>query len=179
MGGDFYDAGLLKQVAVNLFYGWGYNFYRAENQPRADDQLIRAKAASLLGQAHASLDTAEQTLRRERLPAPTREKPFPDPAAVQAVQAMERLSGRLGALASRLHALPVPENDRMTQRYRDEAQTLAALCACDEQLIGLAETLRLMLDRKTPDEVLDQRATLEAGFAALEEAVRLRQNLLS
>ena len=45
----FYDAGLLRQIATNLFYGWGYNFYRVENQLRADDQLVRTKAASLLG----------------------------------------------------------------------------------------------------------------------------------
>ena len=47
----FYDAGLLRQLATNLFYGWGYNFYRLENQLRADDQLVRTKAASLLGMA--------------------------------------------------------------------------------------------------------------------------------
>jgi hypothetical protein len=37
----FYDAGALRQVATNLLYGWGYNFYRIENQLRADDRLVR------------------------------------------------------------------------------------------------------------------------------------------
>ncbi len=55
----FYDAGALRQIATNLFYGWGYNFYRVENQLRADDQLVRSKAASLLGIAMASVITAE------------------------------------------------------------------------------------------------------------------------
>jgi hypothetical protein len=67
---DFYDAGALRQVATNLFYGWGYNFYRVENQLRADDQLVRAKAAWLLGVAMASVDAAEIEYRREFLPAP-------------------------------------------------------------------------------------------------------------
>ena len=178
-GTDFYDAGPLKQVAINLFYGWGYNFYRAENQLRADDQLIRAKAASLLGQAHASLDGAEQTFRRERLPTPTREKPFPDAAALQDVQALERLRGCFGALVSRLHALPAPENDRMTQRYRHEAETLEDLCACDEQLIGQSETLRLMVQGQTPDWTLANRAAIEAGLTAIEETIRRRQAILS
>ena len=40
---SFYDAGTLRQIATNLFHGWGYNFYRAENQLRADDQLVRAR----------------------------------------------------------------------------------------------------------------------------------------
>jgi hypothetical protein len=178
-GADFYDAGPLKQVAINLFYGWGYNFYRAENQLRADDQLIRAKAASLIGQAHVSLDQAEQAFRRDRLPQPTREKPFPDPAALLACQGLERLSGQVGALVARLHALPVPENDRMTQRYRNEAETLVALTVCDEQLIGQSETLRLLLDRKAPDWVLENRPAIEAGLAAIEETVRRRQDVLS
>jgi len=50
----FYDAGALRQVATNLFCGWGYNFYRLENQLRADDQLVRSKAAGLLGTAMAT-----------------------------------------------------------------------------------------------------------------------------
>ena len=59
----FYDAGALRQIATNLFYGWGYNFYRVENQLRADDQLVRSKAASLLGIAMASVEDG-----RERVP---------------------------------------------------------------------------------------------------------------
>ncbi len=66
-GAAFYDAGPLKQVAVNLFYGWGYNFYRLENQLRADDQLVRAKAGLLLAQAGSSLEAAEMAWRRERI----------------------------------------------------------------------------------------------------------------
>ena len=73
----FYDAGVLRQIATNLFYGWGYNFYRVENQLRADDQLVRSKAASLLGIAMASVIAAETEYRREFLPAPSRAKPFP------------------------------------------------------------------------------------------------------
>jgi len=64
--GDFYDQGSLQKVAINLFYGWGYNFYRLENQLRADDQLIRRKASELLGQANAILSQAESDYRRHQ-----------------------------------------------------------------------------------------------------------------
>ena len=178
-GPDFYDAGPIKQIAINLFYGWGYNFYRLENQLRADDQLIRAKAAGLLGQAHASLDAAEQAFRREALPPPTREKPYPDPAAVASAQALERVSGQVGALVGRLHALPAPENDRMTQRYRHEAETLVALASCDEQLIGQSEMLRALVAAQPGAWVLENQAAIEAGVAAIEETVRQRQGILS
>src|SRR6185437_6659531 len=118
--GGFYDQGSLQKVAVNLFYGWGYNFYRLENQLRADDQLIRRKAGELLGQANAALGRAESDYRRDHLPPPTREKPYPEAEAAAAAQAIERLIRDIDGLRGRINAMPVPENDRMTQRYREE-----------------------------------------------------------
>ena len=178
-GSDFYDAGPLQQIAINLFYGWGYNFYRKENQLRADDQLVRSQAAWLLGLAHASLDDAEQAHRRANLPAPSREHPFPDAAAVEAVRTLERLSKAVGALIGRLHALPAPENDRMTQRHRGEAETLTALGACDERLIGQSELLRSSLVGKEPQWVLENASFVVEGVAAIEETLRQRQAILT
>jgi hypothetical protein len=175
----FYEPGALRHVAVNLFYGWGYNFYRQENQLRADDQLVRAKAAWLLGLAHDALRTAEQAWRREKLPPPSRAHPFPDAAAVAGCQQLERLAGEVGALVGRLHALPVPENDRMTQRYRNEAATLARLGDVDHALIGQAELLRAALDGKDGDWLLAHLADLQAGVAAIGETLRERGAVLS
>src|ERR1700733_8045543 len=120
----FYNAGEMEQLAINLFYGWGYNFYKQENQLRADDQLIRSKVGVLLGSARKSVETAERDYRREFLPPPSREKPRPDATAVASAQAIERLSKAIGALQGQISAQPVPENDRMTQRHRQEASTL-------------------------------------------------------
>src|SRR5271157_5162196 len=99
---DFYDVDELEKIAVNLFYGWGYNFYRLENQLRADDLTVRAKVGWLLGLARASVDTAESAYRRERLPSPTREKPRPD--AVAGAQMLERMSKEIGALEGQIRA---------------------------------------------------------------------------
>ena len=111
---DFYDVDELEKIAVNLFYGWGYNFYRLENQLRADDLTVRAKVGWLLGLARASVGAAESAYRRERLPEPTREKPRPDAAAVAGARMLEQLSKEIGALEGQIRAQPVPENDRMT-----------------------------------------------------------------
>ena len=174
---EFYQAGPITQIAINLFHGWGYNFYREENLLRADDLMIRAKAGWLLGQARASVETAEAATRRA-MPAPSREKPFPDPAAVAGAQALERLSRAIGALEAQIRAQPAPENDRMTQFYRSERATLIRLGACDERLIGQAELLRAKLDRRNGAAMLETLPVIEDGLAAIESTLRERQTIV-
>lgn len=174
----FYDLDPLEEVAVNLFYGWGYNFYREENQLRADDLLVRSKVGALLGSARKSVETAEANYRREFLPPPSREKPRPDAAAVAGAQAIERLAQSIGSLAGQISALPVPENDRMTQRYRQEAETLAQLISSDQKLVGQAELLRTMVDQKNGAWLIENMASLQEGISAIGETLRARQMLL-
>jgi glutathione S-transferase len=177
-GLDFYDAGPLRQLATNLFYGWGYNFYRKENQLRADDQLVRAKAAWLLSTANSSVQQAEGDFRRDNLPAPSRAHPFPDPAAVRSAQQLERLGASISQLSNRLAELPVPENDRVTQRFREEAPTLAALIAQDEQLVGQCELLRSSLDHRPAAWILENLPQLQRGLEAIEATLFRRQAIL-
>jgi len=177
-GSAFYDADPLEQLAINLFHGWGYNFYRLENQLRADDILIRTKVGVLLASARKSVEGAERDFRREFLPPPSREKPRPDATAVAGAQAIERLSRAIGALAGQVTAQSVPENDRMTQRYRQEAETLQRLIASDHKLVGQAELLRSMLDQKNGAWLVENIAALQEGIAAIGETLRTRQMLL-
>jgi hypothetical protein len=175
---SFYDAGVLRQIATNLFYGWGYNFYRKENQLRADDQMIRSKAASLLGEAMASVSSAESEYRHEYLPPPTRAKPFPDAEAVAAAQKLERLAKNIGAVEAALQHQPVPENDRMTQRYRQEAPTLQKLMEFDERLVGQCELLRKAVSGADGLAILKNASGLEAGLDAIRETLRNREAVL-
>ena len=164
--GDFYETDPLEQVAINLFYGWGYNFYRIENQLRADDQLVRAKAGAILGDCRLHVDNIEGAYRRANIPTPTRAKPFPDPEVMRNAQALERLSGTIGALEGQVRAQPVPENDRMTQFYRREGETLLRLGKQDRLLVGQTETLRHSL------EGLDDGGALLGALPELETALR-------
>ncbi|MFP5228903.1 MAG: hypothetical protein ACLGXA_14885 [Acidobacteriota bacterium] len=177
-GESFYDAGVLRQLATNLFYGCGYNFYRVENQLRADDQLIRSKAASLLGEAVASVSAAESAYRSEFLPPPTRAKPFPDAAAVADAQHLENLGRGIAALEAALQHQPVPANDRMSQRYRDEAPTLQNLLQQDERLVGQCELMRSTVESRDPATILRKRPDLEAGLEAIRTTLRERELLL-
>jgi hypothetical protein len=175
---SFYDAGVLRQIATNLFYGWGYNFYRKENQLRADDLMVRSKAASLLGEAMGSVMSAEGEYRREFLPPPTRAKPFPDAEAVASAQKLERLAKAIGQVEAALQHQPVPENDRMTQRYRQEAPTLAKLIEFDERLVGQCELLRKAVSGADGLAILKSLADLEAGLDAIRETLRNREMVL-
>jgi hypothetical protein len=175
---DFYDAGPIRKVATNLFYGWGYNFYRLENQLRADDQLIRAKAALLLGLATSYIEKAESDYRREFLPPPSRQHPFPDANAVAAAQKIERLSKSIGSLELTLHQQPVPENDRMTQRFRKEAPTLQQLIAQDELLVGRCEMLRSILENQPAAAILENLPNIESGVESIHTSLQQRAAVL-
>lgn len=175
---EFYEVGPLRQIAINLFYGWGYNFYRRENQLRADDLMIRAKAGALLGEARASVDAAETAYRHANIPAPTRAKPFPDPAVIADAQALERLSATIGGVAAQIRAQPAPESDRMSELYRRESDLLIQLGECDQRLIGQAELLRVKLDRISASTILASLPLLDDGLHAITETLRERRALL-
>jgi hypothetical protein len=177
-GDSFYDAGVLRQFATNLFYGWGYNFYRKENQLRADDQLIRAKAASLIGEAAAAVSSAEAAYRREFLPPPTRAKPFPDAEAVANAQRLERLAADIRALEASFQYQPVPANDRMTQRYRQEAPTLEKLIQLDERLVGQCEMLRRSVDGQDAAAIIQHFLDLQTGMGAIRTTLHDRESVL-
>ena len=177
--GDFYAADPLEQVAITLFYGWGYKFYRVENQLRADDLLVRPKAVDLLGDARAVCVSAEAVYRRANIAAPTRAKPFPDPQVVEDARALERLSGAIGALEGQVRAQPVPENDRMIEFYRNERDTLMRLGRHDSTLVGPAELLRAKLAAAgDAAAILAALRETEEGLRALAETLRERRALL-
>jgi len=165
---DFYEVAPEEQAAITLFNGWGYNFYRAENQLRSDDLMVRAKVGEFLGMARANVATAEAAYRREHLPPPSREHPRPGPEAVAGAQALEAIGRELGALEGQIRALPVPETDRMTQRLRDERETLERLLRADRAMVAAAHALSLTAE--VPN-ILRQ-------IAALKEALTARRALL-
>ena len=175
----FYDVDAVGAAASNLFHGWGYDFYRSENQLRADDQMIRSKVGQLLGFAHADVVGAETAYRRTHMPPPTRAQPFPAAAAVAAAQALERLGREIVALIGRVQAQPVPANDRMTQRYRDEVDTLEFLRDHDRVLVGQAALLRTMIEDQTGAALLDRMAELDQGIVALRRTLEERAAALA
>ncbi len=175
----FTDAEGPERVAINLFHGWGYNFYRLENLLRADDLLVRQKTGGLLAEARASVEAAESVYRRTNLPPPSRAKPRPDAAAVEAAQALERLSHDIGAIEGRVRAQPAPGTDRMSQWYRDEAETLLRLRDHDLGLVSGAESLRALLVGRDGAWLAVNARLIADSLDQIAETLRLRAVVLS
>ena len=171
----FYAVSPEEKLAVTLFHGWGYNFYRAENQLRADDLLVRARVGEMLSAARASVEAAEAAFRREHIRPPSRAQPLPDPGALLQAQSLEATGRAIGALEGRVRALPVPETDRMTQRLRNERSTLEALLRADLSMVALAHKLRTMVAPATVECVGDVGACL----TDIATAVQARQDVLA
>ncbi len=175
----FYDAGSVRAVANTLFLGWGYDFYKTTNQLRADDQLIRAKVGQLLGFAQADLAAAETAYRRAAIAPPTRANPFPDPAVVAAAQTLERLTREVGGLIGRVAAAPAPSADRMTDRYRDESDTLTYLRDHDRVLVGQAALLRSVVEGKDGTALIAAAGEIDEGLTALRRTLEARASALT
>ena len=171
----FYDVGAMGRIGLNLFHGYGYNFYREENQLRADDQKVRTLVSDLLGQAQKAVSAAEGSFRRERMPAPTRAEPFPPAEIVADARRLEAIGKAIGGAEGQVRHAPVPENDRMTQRYRDEGDTLLALVEKDKVLVGHAETLRSMVAARTADDMLSAASDIEARISAILQTLAERR----
>ena len=176
---DFYDVGRAGAIANTLFLGWGYDFYKSVNQLRADDQLIRAKVGQLLGFAQADVAAAETAFRRANIAAPSRAQPFPDPAVVAGARTLERLAREIGGVVGRVAAAPVPPADRMTDRYRDEGETLAYLRDHDRVLVGQAALLRGVVEGKDGAALIASAGEIDEGLTALRRTLEARASALT
>jgi hypothetical protein len=141
--------------------------------------MVRAQVCNLLSAARASVEAAEQAFRRDFLPPPSRARPRPDPDAVQSAQTLEGIGRAIGAIEGQIRALPAPENDRMSQRFRREAPTLSRLVEADHAMVGHAEYLRALLASADARWMLDNMAALRGQVAAVEAAVQGRRDILT
>jgi hypothetical protein len=171
----------LYQSWVMLLNGWGFNWYKLENQLRADDLLIRSRASEELGAGLARLRAVEAEFRQRFLPPPSRRQPFPDPERLAQLRRIQALIDRLAALDTALRGAAVPADDKIWARHRNEAQLLADLAHSDTMLVGAAMGLSGNLRRLTLDDCCGATtsAGIEEGFDALRAVLDRRRALLA
>lgn len=174
-------AGPIKQTAVLLFYGWGYNFYREENKLRADDLLIRNKVAGILADARAMLKGLEDSWRREHLPPPTREQPFADRASTEQARRIARAGTLIEEVATAIKNAATPTNDKVWIRHRSERGLLEILQGID---VGMTDAAVAFHDavvgwdlQTVSDPAIEQ--AMAAALGPLKAFVRERAERLT
>lgn len=160
-----------------LLNGYGYNWYRADNQARADDLLVREKAGYFLGQAASRLLEAESAYQRKYLPPGTREQPFPPPDKIAAHRRLRELRQAILSTEAAVRSLPAPASDKVWQRHRLQLTTLNRLTNADIGLVGAAKLLadeveKTTLDQWNGDEIPEKLSDILRQFKALVEERR-------
>jgi hypothetical protein len=171
----------IYQTGVMLLNGYGYNWYRLDNQLRADDLLIRSRASEHLGAAAARVREIEAAYRRIHLPPPTRERPDPDPEHLAAVRRIRAIADRVAELDTRVRGAAVPANDKVWVRHRDEVGTLWQLTQCDAALIGAAHDLMTLIGERAAPGTIDAAAEqqIDDRLAYIRAALAKRNELLT
>jgi hypothetical protein len=161
-----------------LLGAYGYNLYDRKNRARADDLLVREKAAEALAEAATALRSLRTAYHRRFVPPPSRESPSPPPEHLAALQEMARLQERLADLETRVRGMPVPTQDQIWERFRREGTLLNQLLLADYSLIAPSQELRQTIQSLTPPEWLPAAEAIEGRIDQIEKATRDRAALL-
>jgi hypothetical protein len=163
----------LYETWVMLLHGYGYNFYRKDNQARADDQLVRQHACQFIGDAAVKVQKLEADYRKRHVPPVTRDHPLPPPERMATQKELRELGQEIGQLAAEVNALATPPQDWTWRRHRDELDTLKRLLVHDAQFIGAAR----LLD-ETAAGLVAQEPDQGANLARLREHLDLLRRLI-
>jgi hypothetical protein len=170
----------LGELALTLT-GHGFNYYKAENRARADDLLVREQAAGALSQAATAVSALHSAYRLRFLPPPTRDNPFPPAEDARCAAAILALRDRLEGTASLIRGMPVPTQDKIWKRFRQERDLLEQLVNLDLLMIEQCADIRAAAQALAPDVWRDQDAggSMNALLQELEGTIRERQSLLT
>jgi hypothetical protein len=163
-----------------LMSGYGYNFYDHKNQARADDLLVRQRATKSLNEGAEAIARLEGEYQRRYIPPATRENPYPSPETLNKLQDLSRLRERFRELGARILGMPVPTQDKVWWRFRDEAALLNQLIQFDYQMVQQTEQLYQQASSLTPDlwQHGGEAVSLAGALQHLEMLIRDRQNFL-
>jgi hypothetical protein len=169
----------IRGQLANLLGAYGYNLYDQKNRLRADDLLVREKAAEQLGEAANCLRSLRTAFSRRFLPPPTRENPSPPPERLAQLREIARLQERLADLETRIRSMAVPTQDRVWERVRSEKLLLSQLLVHDYNLVAPSHDLCERAQGLTAAEWSDEiAAALEDLADRVERAVRARVEFL-
>lgn len=156
---------VIQQLQL-LLTGYGYNFYNATNQARADDLLVRERASYHLGQAIDMLAQLQGEYQRRYIPPLTRANPDPPQEALAQVREIESVRQALSDIETHIRGMSVPTQDRTWWRFRQEQALLGQLLNFDLSLVRSSEDLYRYVAQLTAESWNSQ------GSAALRQLIQ-------
>jgi hypothetical protein len=153
---------VIQQLQL-LLSGYGYNFYSATNQARSDDLLVRQRATYHLNQAVDMLARLRVDYQQRFIPPLTRANPDPPQEAMVQVRGIEAAQQALSSLESQIRGMPVPVQDRIWWRFRQEQALLAQLLNFDLALVRNSEQIYYYVSQLTPEGWNAQEAGAAPG----------------
>lgn len=131
---------VIQQLQL-LLTGYGYNFYSATNQARADDLLVRERASYFLTQAVDMLGNLRGEYQRRFVPPLTRENPLPSVEAMAQLREIGQVQQELSNVETHIRGMSVPSQDRIWWRFRQEQPLLVQLLNFDLALVRSSEQI--------------------------------------
>jgi hypothetical protein len=169
---------VIQQLQL-LLTGYGYNFYSATNQARADDQLVRERASYHLAQASDMLARLRADYSSRFIPPLTRAHPDPPQEAMAQIREMESVQQMLSGIESSIRGMSVPTQDRTWWRFRQEQPLLAQLLQFDLALVQASEQIYSYVSQLTPEAWNSQgSAQLRRLLQHVEQIARDRERFL-
>lgn len=141
---------VIQQLQL-LLTGYGYNFYNATNQARADDLLVRERASYHLGQAVDMLAQLQSAYQRRFIPPLTRANPDPPVEALAQAREIEATRQALSDSETHIRGMAVPAQDRTWWRFRQEQTLLGQLLNFDLALVRGCEEVYQYVVQLTPE----------------------------
>jgi hypothetical protein len=146
--------------------------YTAKGRLRADDLLVRERVARSLADATARLRDLAGQWRAGRVPASTRENPFPPAEVMVPLRQADRLARDIDAVAVAVRGLPLLPADKVWDRLRRGG--LDELMQFDWALVGEADELSALLASAADLTAVDQPA-VQGRLRRLTEVVADRR----
>lgn len=142
---------IVQQLQL-LLTGYGYNFYNKTNQARADDLLVRERASYNLSQAVALLTQLRSDYYTRFIPPLTRANPDPPQEAMAQIREIEAVQQAVAKVETHIRGMPVPTQDRIWWRFRQEQALLMQLLQFDLNLVRSCEQIYAYVAQLTQDD---------------------------
>ncbi|HUB38206.1 MAG TPA: hypothetical protein VMA72_05085 [Streptosporangiaceae bacterium] len=149
--------------------------YTDKGRLRSDDLLVRERVGQELGSAAAAIRNLISAWRADRVPASTREQPFPPAAVMEPIRRAERLVKSIEGASVAVRGLPLLNQDKVWDRVRHVG--LDELMQFDWTLVGEAVAIASGVQAAAALDELDIAAA-EARLRTIGEVMADRQRYI-